>query len=252
MGRYSHFCLALLFTIASICAADFEDAKDASRIASPSLVDQEQMAKFLSNLHAEKIFEGVSEQSKAALHTTLPSLKSAADNLAKDEAKSKQQYVNLVAQLENFNDQLQTLDANVHDATVKLAAAKKLRDNLGDAEVEIERLKAMLKSEESRRVRLSATVSSLQHSEQLINRHIARALRSSQANIAEGSVEGRLVDDVARLVQAGVGERVGEVAAHLQQLDAKLDGQIAELEAKKSKGRWRLADDSSSSDLSDD
>ena len=251
MGCFSRFCLALLFTIGAICAADFQDAKDDARIASPALVDQQQMSKFLSNLHQEKIFEGVSEQNRAELHKTLPSLKSAADHLAKDEAKSKQHYVNLVAQLENLNDQLKTLDANVHDASVKLAASKKLRVDLSAADGEIERLNAMLKSEESRRARMSGTVSALQHSEQLINGHIARALRSSRANTAEGSVEGNLVDDAARLVDAGAGPRAGEVAARLEQLSKKLDGQIAELEAKKSKARWRL-DDSARADFSDD
>ena len=61
MGYFSRFCLALLFTIGAICAADFQDAKDDARIASPALVDQQQMSKFLSNLHQEKIFEGVSD-----------------------------------------------------------------------------------------------------------------------------------------------------------------------------------------------
>ena len=109
----------------------------------------------------------------------------------------------------------------------------------------------MLKSEESRRARMSGTVSALQHSEQLINVHIARALRSSRANIPDGSVEASLLDDAARMVDAGAGPRAGQVAARLQQLGAKLDGQIAELEAKKSKGRWRL-DDSTRADVSDD
>jgi hypothetical protein len=99
---------------------------------------------------------------------------------------------------------------------------------------------------------LAGTVSALQHSELLIKGHIARALRSSQANIAEGTSAGILVDETARLVDAGVGLPAGEVSSHLQQLDAKLSYEIAELEAKKPKGRWRLADDAATADYLDD
>ena len=99
---------------------------------------------------------------------------------------------------------------------------------------------------------LASTISSLQHTELLINGHIARALRSSEANIAPGSAEGSLVEQTARLVDAGAGSRAGEVAAHLQQLGAKLSAQIADLDAKKPKDRWRLADDSVNTDYLDD
>jgi hypothetical protein len=252
MSLASLLCAALLFAAVAIDAADFQDAKDAARLASPDLIDQEQMSKFLSNLHQEHIFEGVSDQSKDRLHKALPSLKTDAHKLAEQEAKSEHQYASLVAQLENFNDQLKSLDANVHDAALKVAAADKLRDDAHDAGVQIERLKDMLKSEESRRMRLASAVSALQHSELLINGHIARALRSSQANIASGTAEGSLVDQTARLVDAGVGSRSGDIAAHLQQLGDKLNAQIAELEAKKSHGRWRLADDSTNTDVLDD
>ena len=60
-------CVALLLAAVAIRAADFQDAKDAARLASPDLVDQEEMSKFLKNLHQEHIFEGVSEQSKSRL-----------------------------------------------------------------------------------------------------------------------------------------------------------------------------------------
>ena len=234
----------LLFSTFAVRAADFQDVRDAARLASPDLVDQEQMAKFLSNLHQENIFEGVSEQSKSHLHKSLPSLKSAAHALAEDEAKSKHEYANLVAQLENLEGQLKALDSSEHDAKLKVAAASKLREDSSAADAQIEQLQLMLKSEESRRLRLAATVSALQHSELLVNGHISRALRSSQANIAEGTVEGSLVDETARLVNARAGFSSSDVASHLQQLGAKLDTQIADLKAKQPQGRWRLADDS--------
>ena len=244
MGPASLVAVLLLIATVPALAADFQDAKDAARLASPDLVDQEQLVKFLSNLHQENIFEGVSEQSKSHLHKALPSLKSATITLAKEETSSKHHYANLVAQLENLDGQLKALDANVHEAKVKVAAADKLREDSSAADAQIERLKVMLKSEESRRMRLAAEVSALQHSELLINRHVARALRSSQANIAEGTAEGSLVDKAARLVNAGAGFSSSEIDTNLQQLGAKLDAQIADLESKKPKGRWRLADDS--------
>ena len=252
MGLASLVCASLLFAAVAIYAADFQDAKDAARLASPDLIDQDQMSKFLSNLHQEHIFEGVSEQSKGRLHTALPRLKTDAQKLAEQEAKSEHQYASLVAQLETYNDQLKSLDAGVHDATLKVAAADKLRDDARDAGIQIQRLKEMLKSEESRRMRLASTVSALQHSELLINGHIARALRSSEANIAPGTAEGNLLDQTARLVDAGVGSRAGDIAEHLQQLGDKLNARIAELEAQKPHGRWRLADDSTNTDVLED
>jgi predicted RNase H-like nuclease (RuvC/YqgF family) len=244
MSPTSVIVVLLLITTAPAIATDFQGAKDAVSLTSPDLVDQEQMAKFLRNLHQENIFEGVSEQSKSHLHQTLPELKSAASTLAKDEESSKRKYASLVAQLENLNSQLKALDANVHDAKVKVAAANKLREDSSAADAQIEHLKEMLKSEETRRMRLATTVSALQHSELLINGHIARALRSSQANIAGGTAEGSLVDEIARLVNEEAGFSSSEVAAKLEKLGAELDAQVAVLEAKKPQGRWRLADDS--------
>jgi predicted RNase H-like nuclease (RuvC/YqgF family) len=245
-------CVALLLAAVIIRAADFQDAKDAARLASPDLVDQEEMSKFLKNLHQEHIFEGVSEQSKSRLHASLPSLKSDAQQLAEKEEKNKHHYASLVAQLESLHDQMETLDANVHEATVKVAAADKLVADSHDADLQIERLRTMLESENSRRARLASTVSALQHSELLVSGHVARALRSSEANIAPGSAESSIVEDTARLVDAGVGARAAEIDARLQQLGAKLDARIAELDAKKPSGRWRLADDSTNTDALDD
>jgi predicted RNase H-like nuclease (RuvC/YqgF family) len=251
MSTTSLICSALLLVLVAVGAEDFAGVKDAVQLASPDLVDQEQMAKFLSNLHQEKIFEGVSEQSKGLLGHSLPSLKSVADHAADHLVQTKQQYANLVAQLENLNDKMKTLDTNVHEATVKLAAETKIRNDATNAQAQIAHLQTMLAAEESRRLHLAGTVSALQHSELLIKGHIARALRSSQANIAEGTAAGLLVDATARLVDAGVASHAGEVSAHLQQLDAKLSAQIAELEAKEAKGRWRLADDAGTADYLD-
>ena len=245
-------CVTVLLALIACGVADFAGVKDVEQLASPDLVDQEQMAKFLKNLHQEKIFEGVSEQSKGNLDHSLPSLKSSAHDAAEHLAQTKQQYADLVAQLENLNDKMKALDANVHDATVKLAAETKIHNDATNAQDQIAKLQAMLASEESRRLHLAGTVSALQHSELLIKGHIARALRSSQANIAQGTAAGRLVDETARLVDAGAGLPAGEVSSHLQQLDAKLNSQIAELEAKKPKGRWRLADDAATADYLDD
>jgi chromosome segregation ATPase len=236
----------------AICAADFQDVKDAQRLTSSDLVDHEQLSNFLHNLHEEKIFEQVSEQSKASLHQTLPTLKAAADAAEKKEASIKHHYASLVAQLENLNDDMKALDNDVHAAKLKLAAAHKLSHDANNADLQIQRLKSMVESEESRRLQLASSISSLKHSEQLMFGHLSRALHSSQANIPQGTVEGNLIDDAVRTAREGVGSALDQVSAHLQQLSDRLNADIAHIEAIKANGRWRLVDDSTNTNSLDD